>query len=85
MNLTDFSGQRPGGVQEIVRGRRTRRTLCRLKLLRLAGATNASVEPPEWDDLLVVGDVAEVGIRLAKFETCPITAHWSTCEWDALS
>ena len=39
-------------------------TLCRLKLLRLAGTANTAVESPEGNNLLVLRDVAEVGICL---------------------
>ena len=44
------------------------RTLGRLELLRLASTANATSESAEGDDLLVVLDVAEVGVRLRELE-----------------
>ena len=45
------------------------RTLCRLELLRLAGATDTSSKTAEWDDLLVVGNVTKVSVGLGQLET----------------
>jgi len=45
-------------------------TLCRLELLGLACTTDATVKSPERNNLLVLRDIAEVGIRLGQFETC---------------
>jgi hypothetical protein len=46
----------------------TNHTLCRLELLRLAGTADTTVESPERNNLLVLRDVAEVGIRLWEFK-----------------
>lgn len=42
--------------------------MCCLELLRLAGTADTTVESPERDNLLVLRDVAEVGIRLWEFK-----------------
>ena len=47
-----------------------KRTLSRLELLGLAGAANTTREAAEGDDLLVVRDVAKVGVRLRELESC---------------
>ena len=47
-----------------------KRTLSRLELLGLAGAANTTREAAEGDDLLVVRDVAKVGVRLRELEAC---------------
>lgn len=44
------------------------RTLGRLELLRLGSTSNTSRKAPEWDDLLVLRNVAEVRVRLRQFE-----------------
>ena len=71
-NLTDFSGQRPTDSCSTFSIPPTtnqgRRTLGRLELLRLASTANATSESAEGDDLLVVLDVAEVGVRLRELE-----------------
>jgi hypothetical protein len=42
--------------------------LCRLELLRLASTADTTVKSPEGNNLLVLRDVAEVGICLWEFE-----------------
>lgn len=46
------------------------RTLSSFKLLCLASTTNTTVEPPERNDLLVVGNVEKVGVGLGQLKTC---------------
>ena len=43
-------------------------TLCRLELLRLAGTADTTIESPEGNNLIVLQDVTEVGIRLWEFK-----------------
>ena len=47
----------------------SKRTLSRLELLRLAGAADTTREAAEGDDLLVLGYVSEIRVRLSEFET----------------
>jgi hypothetical protein len=44
------------------------RTPRRLELLRLAGAASAASEPTERNALVVLGDVAEVSVRLRELQ-----------------
>ena len=46
-----------------------RRTLSLLELLGLAGAADTTSEPAEGNDLLVLGDIAKVSVRLGQLET----------------
>lgn len=76
MNLTDFSGQRPifGGYKcSKTHTSLQVRTLSSLELLGLASTTNTTSESSERDDLLVLRNVAEVGVRLGQLETYNIT------------
>jgi hypothetical protein len=41
-------------------------TLGRLKLLSLGSTADTTREPSEWDDLLVILNVGEVGVRLRQ-------------------
>ena len=71
MNLTLFSGQRPekrNKRTDISVQSHALRTLRRLELLRLGSTSNTTVEAPEWNDLLVLCDVSEVGVRLCQLE-----------------
>lgn len=75
MNFTDFSGQRPFQIesiscQHLETKHQTKRTLRRLELLRLGRASNTSCEPSEGDDLLVLRDIAEIGVGFGELETC---------------
>ena len=42
--------------------------MCRLELLRLAGTADTTIESPEGNNLLVLQDVTEIGIRLWEFK-----------------
>lgn len=46
------------------------RTLGCLELLCLARPSNTTREPPERNDLLVVGNIGEVGVGLGQFKAC---------------
>jgi hypothetical protein len=75
MNLTDFSGQRPM-IQLMFRlpillssYSCSLHTLGRLELLGLRSAANATSEPTERNDLLVVGDITKVSVGLGQLKT----------------
>ena len=75
MNLTDFSGQRPGNLIEYAIPSRPveGRTLSSLELLRLASAANTSREATERNNLLVLLHVRKILVRLGQFEVCRTT------------